>query len=185
MGLKISAEQIQEYADNRIKEWEEMEKKNELLTKARNASNPPEGMDMAYMLSSSRKPGDPQTSYWKYWFNHDDCLDIAAKVTNDKEPYYPEDRPRTFLVHGKGDTNCPWEDSDRYAKMINEKWGDDKVTTIYVDNVAHAFDYNLDFDDAQHKAWLLKLREDVEKAWWGPDYENCKYVKEKPKVAWK
>jgi acetyl esterase/lipase len=161
MGVKVSPAEVQTFAKKHIEELKLLEKEGKL--KPRRASYPPDGMAMAYVMSSAKLPKDYRVSYWKHWFAEKDILERLQDIEAGKAPRPPR-YPRTYILHGKEDKNCPWEDSQYYEWMLN-KLGPDMVTLILRENEAHAFDYSCEVDDEAHKDWLPQLKGHIESAW--------------------
>jgi acetyl esterase/lipase len=171
--IDIDEKELQKFADDRMKKIEYLRNDGRLQT--RFASNPPEGMDMAYMLSSTKAP-DGNGSYWKYWFGGDDMLEETQKLIVDN----PEESqkwgcPRIFITHGKNDVNCPSTDSEKFIEMI-EKVYPGKSTLVLLDGKAHAFDYSCEVGDVEHEDWLPDLVNMMKMAW-DPDFCPGKSVK--------
>lgn len=153
----ISMEQVQSFAEERMKEIEDLEKEGTLKNLERDASNPPEGMDMAYAMSSAKR--DDGSSYWRYWFDHEDIMD-----TLDKGPVWRGHSPFIFLLHGGKDTNCHSSQTRHLVRFVNFRQFANAVL-IERTTEAHGFDYSFEASDAAQANWLPTLISMVKVTW--------------------
>ncbi|KAF2276502.1 alpha/beta-hydrolase [Westerdykella ornata] len=167
-GRAISKEDVQKLAKKHLRDIEKLEKAGQL--QSRTASDPPEGMDMAYVFSSAKKTvNGKRISPWEYWFRELDILQrldrIAANDTRYPRPSYC---PDTFISHGDQDTNCPLKDTSKpYQEKVLRMFPNAKVHIEVRADAAHAFDYDIDIKD-KGTEWLLALYENIKEAWLKP-----------------
>lgn len=165
-NVEISEKEVQDFAKSRFVELETLEKEDKLKELARTASDPPEGMDMAYVMSSAKRPEDRTTSYWKYWFAQKDIIERAEELWNGPLRSCAI-MPQTYIIHGEADSNCSWTDSQDFERIINTTYPQDNplVVLILRKKEQHAFDYSFEGNDDAQKDWLPQLKKLIENAW--------------------
>lgn len=210
-GKVISETEVQEFAELYCDHIMDLKALGKLTP--RTDSTPPDGMDMAYILSSAKKEvvmaGQRlKISYWEWWFREPDILDRLETIANrhddasqePKDPghvaaprmahrsergsdggtdgstevphFYlptanhplPSYCPPVFITHGMLDTNCPYEDTLRFAALVKRLFPDACIRLVLRADQPHGFDYALDELDRENR-WLLQLCMAVGSAW--------------------
>lgn len=191
--VTISEQDVQKYAKiycDHIKKLKE-----DGLIIPRMSESPPQGMDMAYVLSSAKKDvmynGKPVSiSYWTWWFQQLDILDRLREITGQlatatptwsgkaKSPpsevfilpsarhKKPTYAPEIFISHGVEDKNCPIQDSRDFKELVEQLVEDAKIEIEEVLGAKHGFDYETD-ETEKDNDWLKKLMKSVGMAWTG------------------
>ncbi|KAF2119459.1 Alpha/Beta hydrolase protein [Lophiotrema nucula] len=159
-GYNITKEVAEARVLANEKEIDDMRTKGTL--RFRSDSIPPEGMDSAHMMSTTKVNKDGTSSVystWKRMFGEDDILERIEKMAKFPKPY-----PKIFISHGIADKNCPCEETIAFQELLHEKVGADKITIAVekIPDAAHAFDYDLDEKSVE---WLGRLVDRVRKTW--------------------
>lgn len=114
------------------------------------SAEPPARLDIAMSLVQQDVRGE--------FFGTDDRL-YPTKVMQKVESI-----PQLLIMHGRQDTGVPVEWSEKFVKLVKEKFGDEKVDLVIEDG-QHGFDVAETLETSWVKEGLVKITE----AWLGPD----------------
>jgi acetyl esterase/lipase len=147
-------------------ERDKLESAGYLPTRGRSAA--PENMSAAFLLSvlhkweesfKRKKPGQMVPDS----FVNKDCIERANDSVDRVDATL---LPAMYIYHGANDTNCPLADTNKFVKVLREKYPkqytEDTLKLSIVPDKTHGFDYELVSEDVE---WLKKAYDYVEKHW--------------------